>query len=214
MSNFKDNRKEVVFFKLGGAWATTHKNGEYLEEGILNSQKVYDIEKQIGFFSENADYLKLEWILAQRIYDIIKTAAQTNDDLYKKLSFVPNFSHLVKGKYIELYSGSSAFMRASYIASFLTFFLERAKEYSAMPILGSIGRDTVDINFLLFWDTYTFDTNLPPLILTGANRALKEGSSDAPQNLYDLMSIAATNLPAGGYWVFAKQIFPDRKSVV
>lgn len=202
-----NHRKEVVFYKLGGAWATTPKNGEYLDEGILDTQEVYEIEKQIGFFSENANYPKLEWSLAQHIYKVIKDAAKKSDDLYKKLSFVPDFSHLVKGKYIEIYSGSSALMRASYIASFLTFFLEQAKEYPTLPMLGSIGRDTIDIHFLLFWDIYTFDTSLPPLILTGANRGLKEHSSDAPQNLYDLMYVSTANLPPGGYWVFASQVF-------
>mgnify|MGYP001586035575 CR=1 FL=1 len=55
---------------------------------------------------------------------------------------------------------------------------------------------------------YIFDTNLPPLILTGANRFFGEQNSDVKQNLYNLMQVSKANLPAGGYWVFSGQVFP------
>src|SRR5947207_14461736 len=102
-NNNKDQRKEVVFFKLGGAWAAIPKGGNYLDRGVLDTEEIYSIEKDLGFFTENADYQKLEWKLAQKIYERIVNASKRTDDLYEKLSFIPDFSPFIKGKYIELY---------------------------------------------------------------------------------------------------------------
>src|SRR5258705_12977180 len=75
----KDQRKEVVFFKLGGAWATTPQRGNYLDEGVLNTGEIYSIEKQLGFFTKKPDYQKLELKLAQKIYEKITKASEKTE---------------------------------------------------------------------------------------------------------------------------------------
>src|SRR5882762_10162715 len=128
MKNHKDQRKEVVFFKIGGAWASEQKNGSYFNKGVLDTEEIYTLEKELGFFTEHVDYPKLEWQLTQKVYKIIQNASKQSSSLNKELSFIPNFNDLVKGKYIELCNASSSLFRTSFIAALLTFFLQYAQD--------------------------------------------------------------------------------------
>lgn len=203
----KDLRQEIVFYKFGGAWSSVLKKGTILSSGVLDTKEINAIEYKLGFFNENNNYSDLELKLAKKLFTIFHKESKKKYNLYDKLSFIPDIAQIVKGKYIELFNAGSSHIRLSYIAAFLAFFLEHSQKHPNVSLVGATGLDTVDISFLPFWDAYTFDTNLSPLIFTGSNSFYKEPNSDIVQNIHDVIKLAVSKPPSGAYWVFAGNVF-------
>src|SRR6185437_10906413 len=123
------------------------------------------------------------------------------------LSWVPHAETYVDGPYYALYSGDSSHLRASLIAPLVTTLLHYANDHPERQVLGAQGTDTADATILPLLDAFLFDTELQPILLTGANRSQFEWNSDAPKNFSDLLQLAGAHVPAGGYWVFGSHLY-------
>lgn len=116
-------------------------------------------------------------------------------------------SEYISGPFIPLFSGDSSHLESQLTAPLVTTLLQRALQEPNKPLLGGQGTDTADMAMLQLYDAFTFDTKLPPLILTGSNRSHVEKDSDAPRNFLDLSRLANLDVPPGGYWVFQGNLY-------
>lgn len=199
--------KDLVFFKLGGTWDMIIKNNTLYGMGTLDDLMLSELEEELGYFSTTKkDYSTLEKKLTKKIEKIISLEGKTSVDISSHMSFVPDIAN-VKGKFVSLFSGDSSHMRDSLVAAFVAYLLQFANQNSQVSITGGHGTDTADIAVLPLLDAYSFDTQLPPFIFSGANRSHREENSDAPQNFADMFTISRANLLPGAYWVFADYVF-------
>jgi L-asparaginase/Glu-tRNA(Gln) amidotransferase subunit D len=199
--------RNVVFFKLGGTWDMISKDNALVGSGVLDDKTLLSLEETAGFYKENTDIAKAKKLLFERITASIAMEGENESPLEKNLSFVPNVQKIVRGKFISLFSGDSSHLRASLIAPFVTFLLQYAVKNQTQSIVGAQGTDTADIALLPLLDVYSFDTNLPPFLLTGANRSHREKNSDAPENFADVLKVSQIDLASGAYWIFAARVF-------
>lgn len=199
--------KDLVFFKLGGTWDMIIKNNTLYGMGTLDDLMLSELEEELGYFGDAKDYTALEKKLTQKIEKIISIEGKTSVDIPSHMNFVPNVSEIGKGKFYSLFSGDSSHMRDSLIAPFAAYLLQFANKNPQVAITGGHGTDTADIAVLPILDAYSFDTQLPAFVFSGANRSHREENSDAPQNFADMFTIAQANLLPGAYWVFANYVF-------
>lgn len=208
-SNFKQGKlQKVLFLKLGGTWDMVKKNGKLVGSGILDDEKLYELEKSLGYYkSGSKDFNSLELKLAKLIEKNIIESVQKPLDLASYLAWVPNIDKYVTGELIVLYSGDSSHLRSALVAPLVAYIIKRSNSDPSTQILGSQGTDTADIALLPLLDVYTFDTGLLPILITGSNKSQREWNSDAPKNFSDLVKLAGVNLPAGAYWIFAGHLY-------
>jgi len=208
-----DHKKEVVFFSLGGTWNAISKNGRIVGVDFLGDDEFYQLEEKFGYFKKDADYNALEWEMAQYLYNLFLKQLEKKEDITKRLHFAPQITNYIKGQSMLLVDFPSDYMRAATVAPIVTILLQYANQHPHLPVLGGMGTDTADISLLPLLDTYTFDSNLPPFLFTGANRSFEQRNSDAPENFYNLARAATLNLSSGGYWVFTDQLFSSSDMV-
>ena len=211
-SNEKSAPVSANFFKLGGTWDMVLREGKKIGSGSLDDDMLKQIETRLGCFNRQRRS-GAERALVAELYARFQQAGQEAVDAGEHLSsWVANdkgeqFSTLVSGPFIPLFSGDSSHLRSSIIAPMIAVLIERAVREPNKPILGGQGTDTADIALLGLFDVLTFDTHLPPLVLAGANRSHNEPNSDAPRNFLDLARLAHIDLEPGAYWVFQGNLY-------
>lgn len=201
-------RIKVAFLNVGGTWNMVKKGGKLTGSGGLDDENLYKLEESLGFYKKNRKALSsLELKLTKEIGKNIITNNKQQVNLVEYLSWVPNISKHVTGKFISLYNGDSSHLRPALIAPVVAFILKEANDNPTVQILSVQGTDTADIALLPLLDAYTFDTGLLPILFTGSNRSYKEWNSDAPKNFSNMVQLAGANLPAGVYWIFSEHLY-------
>lgn len=193
----------LVFFKIGGTWDMVKENGRLVGTGGLDDGAFAAIEQKYAKLSVKDAEKKL----LNDIEHSIAASQTQGTDIAGHLPWVPHIGKYAKGRFYSLFSGDSSHMRASLIAPLVHFLLQWANEHPEVQVLGAQGTDTADLAILPLLDAFLFDTELMPVLLTGANRSQREWNSDAPKNFVDLFQIAGAHLPAGGYWVFGSHLY-------
>src|SRR5947209_6608484 len=207
MKPAKDYRKDVIFFKLGGSWDISNKNGRGKLPGVLDEEKLKHMEKKFGLYDTRKHLTEKELRLAEYIHTLISKKQTKTIDLQDKMRHIPGIEKWVKGRFVTLFHGESAHFRDTLVAPFSAFLLAQAWSRPETQIIGGQGSATADISLLPLLDTYLFDTHLPAIVFTGSNRTSDGINSDVTRNLYDLMRLTHVPLPSGAYWVFAGDLF-------
>ena len=197
---------EVVFFKLGGTWDMVNAAG-FIGSGVLDDATIASLEDSLDYKKKKNNYKKLEFFLAKEVEKSIEKTSKEYFDIVKHLPWVPKLEEFITGKFVSLYSGDSSLLRPALSAPLISYMLHFANENPTTPILAAQGTDTADIALIPFLDVYMFDTNLLPILLTGANRSHSEWNSDAPKNFSDMIQLAGANLPTGAYWIFGSHVY-------
>jgi L-asparaginase/Glu-tRNA(Gln) amidotransferase subunit D len=211
-SNERSAPVSANFFKLGGTWDMVIREGKKIGSGSLDDDTLKQIETQLGCFDRQRR-IGAERSLVAELYTRFQRADREALDVGEHLSsWASNdrgeqFGSLVTGPFVPLFSGDSSHLRDSITAPMIAVLVERAVREPNKPILGGQGTDTADIALLGPFDVLTFDTQLPPLILAGANRSHNEPDSDAPRNFLDLARLAHIDLDPGAYWVFQGNLY-------
>jgi L-asparaginase/Glu-tRNA(Gln) amidotransferase subunit D len=203
----------IVFFKLGGTWDMVFRDGQKIGSGNFDDDKLLEIQKELGYFTKvPSERAAVELKLVTKLYSMF-TQTKADKDVGKHLSSWAknektdeNLSDFIKGPFLPLFSGDSSHLTNYIIAPMIKILTEKAVK-ERKPILGAQGTDTADIAILQLFDVLTFDTALPPLIMTGANRSHNESDSDAPGNFVDLAKLAHVDLSSGAHWVFQKNLY-------
>jgi len=118
-----------------------------------------------------------------------------------------DIKNLIRGPFIPLFSGDSSHLENEITAPMVATLLQRSIREPHKPLVGGQGTDTADMALLQLYDVFTYDTDLPSLILAGANRSHVEFASDAPRNFVHAAKLANRDLPPGGYWVFQENLY-------
>src|SRR3989344_4096550 len=189
--------KEVLFLKLGGTWDMVDSKDGLIGKGKLDDQKLQKLEGK----TKNNE-LALLTVLQREMFQ----TQPVGKDIASHLFWVENIDKLITGQFMPVFSGDSSNYRNSLLAVVMEYIFTKIKENPSRQILAGICTDTTDI-ILPFLDAFTFDKQLPPILVTGANRSHKEKNSDAPKNFYDLAT--ATHLPLlpGAYYIFHHVIY-------
>jgi len=215
-SNERIKPIEVNFFKLGGTWDMIFRDGQKIGTGNLDDDELKRMQTEAGYFSESEEeVITADRKLALKLFEQFRATKPLEIDAGEHLSSWANSGDLldekmkdfVHGPFIPLFSGDSSHLESQVTAPLVATLLQRAMQEPSKPLLGGQGTDTADMALLQLYDVFTFDTELPPLILSGANRSHVEPSSDAPQNFLDTGRITHWNLPGGAYWVFQNNLY-------
>ncbi len=207
---------EANIFKLGGTWDMTVREGKRVGIGGLDDEELKRLQQQAGLASDTSREARIAADKRlSKLLDVRFKAAQPEQvDAAEHLSSWcrdkatgESFGDFAHGKFTSLFSGDSAHFHTSMVAPMVSTLLEKAKNEPSKPLLGGQGTDTVDIAILSIWDALTYDTNLPPLILTGANTPHELPNSDAPRNFIDLAKVSHADLASGAYWVFHGDLY-------
>ncbi len=204
----------VNFFKLGGTWDMIFRDGQKIGSGSLDDDKLLEMQTLSGIFTRNPEErTAAERKLVTELYARFKEINREKKDAAKHLSeWAKNdrderLDDFVEGPLLPLFSGDSSHLRNPITAPIIATLIEKAIAEPDKPILGGQGTDTADIALLGPYDVLTFDTELPPLVLAGANRSHREDNSDAPQNFIDLAKLAHIDLEPGAYWIFQGKVY-------
>src|SRR3989344_5345191 len=203
----------VNFFKLGGTWDMVFRDGQKIGTGSLDDDTLLEMQTKAGYFTENPQKATIaERKLVVDLYARFQETKADAIDVSEHLASWANdrgeqFGDFVRGPFIPLFSGDSSHLTNSIIAPMVVTLVEKAVREPNKPILGGQGTDTADIALLGPFDVLTFDTNLPPLLLAGANRSHHEAKSDAPRNFIDLAKLAHIDLGSGAFWVFQGNLY-------
>ncbi len=207
---------DVIVFNLGGSWDMTLREGRRVGSGVLDDDELRRMQQVVGIFSARN---KVDQVLAtKRLANLLQRRFQAaqlepldaaghlgswcRDDATGE-----TFGTFAGGEFISLFNGDSSHHRISLAAPMVSTLLERARKEPTKPLLGGQGTDTADLTILNLWDALTFDTQLPPLILTGADTPHKLPGSDAPRNFIDLARVTHADLRSGAYWVFHGNLY-------
>lgn len=220
----------VVFYKVGGTWDMVEQEGRLIGTGNLDDNDLYRMEKSLGLLDEfNPEKIdKLELELLRQVYPRMKNTA-SEAEVGKHLSSWAKsersgetVADYITGPFIPIYSGDSSHLRPALVAPITSILLDQANANPNKPILGAQGTDTADIAVLSLIDALIYDTDLPPVIFTGANRSHREEDSDAPRNFLDLAKLAHIDIRAinhqspieaigkaksGAFWVFHGNVY-------
>ncbi len=190
------------------------EDGQKIGSGSLDDNKLLEMQTGLGMFTRDPKQRALaERKLVTELYARFKGVNKEELDAAEHLSnWAKNekdeqFGDFVKGPLLPLFSGDSSHLRNPITAPIIATLIEKAIAEPDKPILGGQGTDTADIAILGPFDVLTFDTELPPLILAGANRSHNEDNSDAPQNFIDLAKLAHLDLESGAYWIFQGELY-------
>lgn len=218
-----ENKERLVlpvpctFGKFGGTWDMIEVNGQLVGTGRLDDATMRRLEIEVGehlppllVSNPNMPGLlnSVDKQFAESFYYHLKQTSPEAESSEEHLgSWCPDFGKHVTGPFYAYYSGDSSHLRAPLTAPIVSVILDRITRSSQRVMLGAQGTDTADIAVLTLLDALTFDTQLPPIIFTGANRSHREPNSDAPRNFRDLARCATIDLPPGAYWVFHGRLF-------
>ncbi|MBF8250165.1 MAG: Asparaginase protein [Candidatus Levybacteria bacterium] len=221
--NFRSNESkerigaptEVNFFKLGGTWDMIFRqDGAKIGSGSLDDNKLKELQGEVGIFTRDPHERRgAEKRLVSSLTESFEQSSSEPVDVVEHLSsWAKNsrgeaFGDFVSGQFVPLFSGDSSHLRNPIIAPMLSFLIKRAIGEPTRPILGGQGTDTADVALLGLFDVLTFDTKLPPLMLTGANRSHNEPNSDAPGNFVDLAKLATIDVGHGAFWIFQGNLY-------
>lgn len=205
----------VNFFKLGGTWdMVIDDKGQKIGSGSLDDDKLLEIQKELGIFTRDPKERALaEKKLASSLYvrfqgtNCLELSVSKHLSSWAKNKNNENIRDFIGGPFFPLFSGDSSHLRNALVAPILTILIEKVIKEPNKPIIGGQGTDTADVALLGPFDVLTFDTELPPLVLAGANRSHREDNSDAPQNFVDLAKLAHIDLDPGSYWVFQGNLY-------
>lgn len=215
-SSEKINPVQVNFFKLGGTWDMVFRDGQKVGTGNLDDDALKIMQNEAGYFSDNElEVIAADRKLAIELFDQFQKTKPEKFDVGEHLSSWAHSNDLlneqvkdfIHGPFIPLFSGDSSHLESQLTAPLIATLLGFAIRQPDKPLLGGQGTDTADMALLQLYDAFTFDTELPPLILSGANRSHVEASSDAPQNFLDTARLTHWNLQTGAYWVFQRNIY-------
>ncbi len=205
----------VNFFKLGGTWDMIERDGRRVGTGKLDDDELKRLQTEAGLF--NADNrqtrTQVNRQIAIEVYQRFQETQPEPDNTAEHLSSWAvnkkgeSFGDFADGPFTALFSGDSSHLRNPLIAPMTVALIDAAKKEPTKPILGGQGTDTADIALLCMYDAYTYDTQLPPLVLTGANDPHSVPNSDAPDNFIDTAKIIHKELGSGAYWIFHGYLF-------
>ncbi|MEK9153877.1 MAG: asparaginase domain-containing protein [Patescibacteria group bacterium] len=218
-SNERIKPVEVSFFKLGGTWDMIFKDGQKIGTGNIDDDALKEMQKDAGYFSDDPEeVIVADRKLALALYDRFQRTEPVKLDVGEHLSswahtipdlFLGNeIKDFIHGPFVPLFSGDSSHLESQITAPLIATLIQHAIREPNKPLLGGQGTDTADMALLQLYDAFTFDTELPPLILAGSNRSHVEEHSDAPENFLDMARLANKNLPPGAYWVFQGNLYP------
>jgi len=200
---------DVTFYKLGGTWDMVFRDGQKIGTGNLDDDALKAIQSKLGVFTTNPKERSIaRRKLVRELYKRFQQTAPEKLDVGEHLSSWAKtkdnkeFKDFAHGPFIPLFSGDSSHLDSPVTAPMFCTLVEKIIREPDRPILGGQGTDTADIALLGLFDVFTFDTQLAPLILAGANRSHLEPESDAPGNFVDLARLTHIDLPPGAYWVF------------
>lgn len=197
------NKHPVVFFKVGGTWDMVKKDGRLIGMGGLDDEALAKLEQQY----DKLDITQAEKKLCKEVASSIHASMERPSGIAEHLPWVPHVDAYVEGPFYSLFSGDSSHLRASLIAPIASFLLDYANRNPGVQVLGAQGTDTADLAIIPLLDAFLFDTELLPILFSGANRSQHEWNSDAPKNFFDLFQLAGAHVPAGSYWVFGSHIY-------
>lgn len=207
---------EVNFFKLGGTWDMIFRDGQKVGTGNLDDDELKRMQTEAGYFSEKEEeVIAADRKLALTLYERFQSTESLKEDAGEHMSswahsddlLAEKMADFIHGPFTPLFSGDSSHLESQVTAPLVTTLLKRAVGEPTKPLLGGQGTDTADMALLQLYDVFTFDTELPPLVLSGANRSHIEAGSDAPQNFLDTGRIAHWDLPVGAYWIFQRNLY-------
>lgn len=215
MSNVEVSPIDVNFYKLGGTWDMVFREGRKVGTGHLDDDALKAMQRSAGIFTRDPFQRSIaERSLVKDLYNTFRvTQAEPFDASEHLSSWVRDkntdetFADYARGPFVALFSGDSSHLRNPLIAPMLTNLIERAIQDPKKPLLGGQGTDTADIAVLGMYDVLTYDTNLPPLVLAGANKSHNEDPSDAPGNFLDLARLAHVDLGTGAFWAFQGNLY-------
>ncbi len=159
--------------------------GKHLKQGIETAEKELCSEVEASF----------------------EASLQQPSDIATHLPWIPHVHTYAEGAFYSLFSGDSSHMRTSLIAPIVSFILRCVREHPATQVIGAQGTDSADVAILPLLDAFLFDTELLPVLFTGANRSHHEWNSDAPKNFSDMLQLTGAHIPAGSYWVFGSHLY-------
>lgn len=205
----------VNFFKLGGTWGMVMREGQKVGSGNLDDDRLRELQEEAGIFTRvPLDRGRAEQRLANTLYQMFQATPPESEDAAKILAaqckdpqIGNQFGEYIQGSFYPIFSGDSSHLRNPLVAPMIATLIKKAIEEPNKPILGGQGTDTADIALLSLYDVLTYDTKLPPLLLTGSNRSFNEENSDAPKNFLDLTKLAHANFGSGGFWVFHSNLY-------
>lgn len=205
----------VNFFKLGGTWDMIERDGRRVGTGKLDDDELKRLQTEAGLFNADSRQARTQVNkqIASEIYRRFKETQSEPDDTAEHLSTWAinkkgdRFGEYANGPFIALFSGDSSHLRNPLIAPMTVTLIDAAIKDPTKPVMGGQGTDTADIALLCMYDAYTYDTQLPPLVLTGANDPHSVPNSDAPDNFIDAAKITHVELGSGAYWVFHGYLF-------
>jgi L-asparaginase/Glu-tRNA(Gln) amidotransferase subunit D len=197
------NKRQVVFFKVGGTWDMVKKNDRLIGSGGLDDIALAELEQKYA----KQNLAEAEQKLCLQVEASISEAMKQPSDITEHLPWVPHIKTYVEGTFYSLFSGDGSHLRSSLIAPLVNFLLTYMNTHPDIQILGAQGTDTADLAILPLLDAFLFDTELLPVLFTGANRSRHEWNSDAPKNFSDLFQLAGVHLPAGSYWIFGSHLY-------
>lgn len=205
----------VVFYKLGGTWDMVERNGRRVGTGNLDDDALKQLQTDAGLFQATTrdGRLQANKAIAKEVYqrfqatspEPVNTGEHLSSWCHNKAG--ETFGDFADGSFNALFSGDSSHLKIPLIAPMIATLLDQAKKEPSKPLLGGQGTDTADIAALSIYDALVFDTQLPPLVLTGANTPHFDPNSDAPENFIDLAKVAHTDLASGAYWVFHGNLY-------
>jgi L-asparaginase/Glu-tRNA(Gln) amidotransferase subunit D len=187
----------ISFFKLGGTWDMVRQQGKLIGSGGLDDIQLAMLEKEVSSEEE----------LLHKAKKHIERAMAQSKKIGEQLAWVADIQKYADASFYSLYSGDSSHLRASLAAPIIACLLSFANAHPTVQVICSQGTDTADLTILPFLDALLFDTELLPMLFTGANRSQVEWNSDALKNFADTFRLVGSHIPAGGYWVFASHLY-------
>lgn len=206
----------VRFYKLGGTWDMIERGGKRVGSGNLDDDALKKMQQAAGLFDAKSRETRIcaNRALALAIYERFQATHPLETSVEEHFSSWccdpksgAEFGDFAFGHFIPLFSGDSSHLKIPIVASMISAILSCAIADPAKPMLGGQGTDTADIAVLALYDAFVFDTQLPPLLLTGANHPHSQPGSDAPGNFLDLAKVSHIALESGGYWVFHGNLY-------
>ncbi len=188
--------KEVLFLKLGGTWDMVESKDGLVGKGKLDDQRLQKIEQETNN----------EFTLLTKLQKEIYQTTPVEKNIASHLFWAPDIGKLITGQFLPVFSGDSSNYRNSLLAVVIEYIFQKFQENPGRQILAGMGTDATDV-LLPLLDAFLFDKQLPPLLVTGANRSHKETNSDAPLNFYDLATSTHLPLLPGAYYIFHHVIY-------
>lgn len=188
-------RRFARFLKLGGTWDMVTGEAGLQGAGQLDDEQFAALERKGKSERELLDELVT-----------LFAAQEATREVGAYFRWAKKVRRFIKGPFIPLFSGDSSHYRSSLIAAALAYIFKQLKRAPRIPLLIGMGTDTADL-FLPLLDAFLFDSNVQPVLVTGANRSHHESDSDAPQNFNDLALAAHLPLAPGAYYIFDGLIY-------